>query len=121
MNLKKIFAGMFGSNDPKYRTAKPWEMIFAGGTSAAKMAFYVLMMYASYAMNAGFGIAVTVTGIIIQAKTIFDGVTDPVVAIIYDRLPVFKHIGKIRLFLFDWLGNLFYCGTFDVPYSGRKI
>ena len=36
MNLKKIFAGMFGSNDPKYRTAKPWEMIFAGGTSAAK-------------------------------------------------------------------------------------
>ena len=29
MNLKKIFAGMFGSNDPKYRTAKPWEMIFA--------------------------------------------------------------------------------------------
>lgn len=99
MNLKKIFAGMFGSNDPKYRTAKPWEMIFAGGTSAAKMAFYVLMMYASYAMNAGFGIAVTVTGIIIQAKTIFDGVTDPVVAIIYDRLPVFKHIGKIRLFL----------------------
>lgn len=78
MNLKKIFAGMFGSNDPKYRTAKPWEMIFAGGTSAAKMAFYVLMMYASYAMNAGFGIAVTVTGIIIQAKTIFDGVTDPV-------------------------------------------
>lgn len=99
MNLKKIFAGMFGSNDPKYRTAKPWEMIFAGGTSAAKMAFYVLMMYASYAMNAGFGIAVTVTGIIIQAKTIFDGVTDPVVAVIYDRLPVFKHIGKIRLFL----------------------
>ena len=99
MNLKKIFAGMFGSNDPKYRTAKPWEMIFAGGTSAAKMAFYVLMMYASYAMNAGFGIAVTVTGIIIQAKTIFDGVTDPIVAVIYDRLPVFKHIGKIRLFL----------------------
>ena len=117
MNLKKIFAGMFGSNDPKYRTAKPWEMIFAGGTSAAKMAFYVLMMYASYAMNAGFGIAVTVTGIIIQAKTIFDGVTDPVVAVIYDCLPVFKD----TTFPFDWLGDLFYCGTFDVPYSGRKI
>ncbi|MCR5145285.1 MAG: MFS transporter [Lachnospiraceae bacterium] len=99
MNLKKIFAGMFGSNDPKYRTAKLHEMILSGGTSGAKMVFYILNMYASYAMNEGFGIAVAVTGIIIQAKTIFDGITDPVVALIYDRLPVFKRFGKIRLFL----------------------
>lgn len=99
MNLKKIFAGAFGSNDPKYRTAKLWEMIFSGGTSGAKMVFYILNMYASYAMNEGFGIAVAVTGIIIQGKTIFDGITDPVVAMIYDRLPVFKKVGKIRLFL----------------------
>ena len=96
--LKQIFAGAMGSNNPIYRTAKPHEMIMASATSAAKMTFYCLLMYVSYAMNLGFGIAVTVTGIIIQAKTIFDGVTDPIVAVVFDRLPMTKH-GKIRLFL----------------------
>ena len=96
--LKQIFRGAIGSNDPIYRTAKTHEMIMSSATSAAKMTFYIMMMYCSYSMNVGFGIAVTVTGIIIQAKTIFDGVTDPIVAVIFDRLPMTR-FGKIRIFL----------------------
>ena len=39
VNLKKIFGGMKGSNDPRYRTAKPFEMFLAPATSASKMTF----------------------------------------------------------------------------------
>ena len=48
MNLKKIFGGMKGSNDPRYRTAKPFEMFLAPATSASKMTFYVMMMMTGY-------------------------------------------------------------------------
>ena len=98
MNLKKIFGGMKGSNDPRYRTAKPFEMFLAPATSASKMTFYVMMMMTGYVANAGFGVAVMLTGILLTVKTWFDGVTDPIVAAIFDKVKVGK-AGKIRLFL----------------------
>lgn len=98
MNIKKIFGGMMGSNDPKYRTAKPFEMILAPATSASKMTFYVMMMMTGYVANTGFGVAVMLTGILQTVKTWFDGATDPLVAIIFDKFKISK-FGKIRVFL----------------------
>lgn len=98
MNIKKIFSGMRGSNDPKYRTAKPFEMILAPAASASKMTFYVMMMMTGYVANTGFGVAVMITGILATVKTWFDGAIDPLLALIYDKTKVGK-FGKIRLFL----------------------
>lgn len=98
MNLKKIIAGAKGSNNGVYRTASMRSMILACATSGGKNIFMMLMMYSSYIANAGFGVLVAVTGIIMTVKTIFDGVCDPFVAAIFDRMPAGKH-GKMRKFL----------------------
>lgn len=98
MNIKKILGGMKGSNDPRYRTAKPFEMILAPAASASKMTFYVMMMMTGYVANTGFGVAVMLTGILATVKTWFDGAIDPFLALIYDKMKVRK-FGKIRFFL----------------------
>lgn len=98
MDMKKIIAGAKGSQNGTYRTASPISMIFASATSGGKNVFYVLMMYAGYMANEGYGIAVAVTGIIMTVKTIFDGACDPIVAAVFDRMPVGK-LGKMRKFL----------------------
>ena len=96
--IKKIFGGMFGSNDPRYRTAAPLEMIFACATSGGKMVFYVMMMMTGYVANAGFGVAVALTGILQTVKAWMDGGIDPLLAGIFDKMKVGK-FGKIRVFL----------------------
>ena len=96
--FKKIFSGMFGSGDPRYRTASPRSMLLGCATSGGKTVFMMLMSYAGYMANAGYGILVMVTGIIMTIKTIFDGVCDPVVAAVFDRMKVGK-LGKVRKFL----------------------
>ncbi len=98
MDMKKILGGVKGSQNNIYRTASLRSMIFACATSGGKNIFMMLMMYASFMANAGYGVLVTVTGIIMTVKTIFDGVSDPIVAAVYDRMPVGKH-GKVRIFL----------------------
>lgn len=98
MNLKKIIAGAFADDDPRYRTASPVSMLFCSAGSGAKQAMYILMMYASYMANVGFGVAVTVTGVILTVKGVFDGAIDPFLAAIYDRMPVRK-FGKMRFFM----------------------
>lgn len=77
-SFKKIFGGMFGSNDPRYRTASPRSMLLGCATSGGKTVFMMLMSYAGYMANAGYGILVMLTGIIMTVKTVFDGVCDPV-------------------------------------------
>ena len=101
MDIKKILAGAKGSESGIYRSASPLAMILGCATSGSKMVWYMLMAMTSYAANEGFGIAVAVTGVIITIKSIFDGVSDPIVAGIFDRMKVGKH-GKIRIFL--WIG-----------------
>lgn len=98
MKLKKIFSGMFGSNDPRYRTAPPLAMILGCATSGGKMVFYVMMMMTGYVANSGFGVAVALTGVLATVKAWFDGGIDPILAAIFDKLKVGK-FGKIRVFL----------------------
>ena len=79
-----------------YKKAKTWQIALTTMTGAAQMVFYVLMSSATYIGNAGYGILVAVTGIIITCSRLFDGVTDPVIALIMERFSS-KH-GKIRFF-----------------------
>ena len=80
----------------QYKKAKTWQIIFSQAASACGMCFFALMTYATYIGNAGFGILVGVTGIIITGTRIFDSVTDPLCAYIIERFE--SPFGKIRIF-----------------------
>ena len=104
-----------------YRRAKTWQIALSQTCSAAQMTFYCLMAYATYIGNANFGILVAVTGIIVTASRVFDGITDPIVAFIVER-GNFKH-GKIRTFLIvGWavmaLGTTLMCNIGAGGFSG---
>lgn len=86
----------------QYRKCKTSEMILSQGGAIMGMCCYILISYASYSGNIGYGIATTAIGIIMTASRIFDGITDPLFAFIYDRVST-KH-GKIRiLMVVGWL------------------
>lgn len=80
-----------------YRRARTWQIALSQFSKAAPMCFYMLMSYATYIGNSGYGILVGVTGVIITATRIFDGVTDPVCAYIIERTNT--RFGKIRIFM----------------------
>lgn len=89
-----------GQPEVIYRKAKTWQMATFTLSSGANMFFYVLMTYVSYIANAGYGIAVALTGVIITFSRLFDGVTDPFVALLVDRINT--RFGKIRILM--WIG-----------------
>ena len=81
---------------PVYSRAKTWQIALTTMTGIGQMVFYVLMTSATYIGNANFGILVAVTGIIITLSRLFDGITDPIIALVMERFKS-KH-GKIRFF-----------------------
>ncbi len=95
---KKKFQSSSQRDGVHYQTASLWEMIMAPACAGASMCFYMLLMYASYIGSTGYGIATIAVGIIITASRVFDAVTDPLCAIIFEKIPA-KH-GKVRLFIF---------------------
>lgn len=80
-----------------YRRAKTWQIALSQMTGAGQMAFYILLASATYIGNLNFGILVAVTGVIITASRVFDGITDPLCAYVIERFRS-KH-GKIRIFM----------------------
>ena len=85
------------TNENGYRHASKLTMFLSQAGAGANMCFYCIMIYASYIANEGFGIAVAIAGIIITGSRIFDGVTDPILAALFDRASAKK--GKIRKFM----------------------
>ena len=81
---------------PVYSRAKTWQIALTTMTGIGQMVFYVLMTSATYIGNANFGILVAVTGVIITFSRLFDGITDPIIALVMERFKS-KH-GKIRFF-----------------------
>lgn len=91
-----------GNDGVSYRRAKLWEIIMSGSSSGIGMCFYVLLGLASYVANAGYGIVTAVVGVILMATRIFDGVTDPIIAMLIDRTKT--RFGKIRIWMIGgWL------------------
>lgn len=86
----------------QYRHAKTWHIALSQMCCAAGMCFYMLMTYATYIGNSNYGIVVAVTGIVITASRLFDGVTDPLCAYVMERFD--SRFGKIRIFMMlGWL------------------
>ena len=87
----------------QYRRAKLWQIILIAFNALNGMAVYILFNnYVGYAANLGFGIATLAVGGLLAFGRIFDAVTDPLLAFLYDR--VNTPFGKIRpLLAMGWL------------------
>ena len=86
----------------QYRRAKLWQIILVACNALNGMAIYTLIGQASYAASIGFGISTLLVGGLLTFTRIFDAITDPLLAFLYDR--VNTKWGKIRpLMLLGWL------------------
>lgn len=81
----------------QYRRAKTWQIILQACNALVGMSVYSLIGLASYAGNIGYGIATVTVGSIIAFSRILDGITDPLLAFVYDR--VNTRWGKLRILL----------------------
>lgn len=85
------------NSNSSYHRAKAVHIAMATMSGAGGMIFYMLLSSATYIGNGNFGILVAVTGIIITITRLFDGVTDPIIALIVERFN--SRFGKIRVFM----------------------
>lgn len=86
----------------QYRRAKLWQIIMVASSGLVGMGFYSLIGMASYSASIGFGIATVAVGGILTFTRIFDAITDPMLAFVYDK--VNTRFGKVRVLLVSgWL------------------
>ena len=78
-----------------YRKSPMARIAFSQMGGACTGIVCILMTYVSYLANAGYGIAVALAGVLITCTSVFDGITDPIVANIVDN--VNTKFGKIRI------------------------
>lgn len=81
----------------QYRRAKLWQIICYACNAFIGMSVYSLIGMASYSASIGFGVATAVVGVILTCTRILDGITDPMLAFVYDR--VNTKFGKIRILM----------------------
>ena len=85
-----------------YRRAKLWQIILVAMNALNGMAVYSLIGLASYSASIGYGILTVAVGGLLTFTRIFDAITDPLLAFLYER--VNTRWGKIRPLLFlGWL------------------
>lgn len=85
-----------------YRRAKLWQIILMACNALNGMAIYIFIGQAIYAANLGYGIATVAVGGLLTFTRVFDAVTDPLLAFLYDRINT--RWGKVRpLMLLGWL------------------
>ena len=90
------------ASEVQYRKAKLWQIILVACNALNGMAVYFLIGLASYSASIGYGIATMVVGGLLTFTRIFDAITDPLLAFLYDR--VNTRWGKIRpLMLLGWV------------------
>ena len=100
--MEKTNPSPVSTNEVQYRKAKLWQIILIAFNALNGMAVYFLIGLASYSASIGYGIATVVVGGLLTFTRIFDAVTDPLLAFVYDRFQT--PFGKIRpLMLLGWL------------------
>lgn len=81
----------------QYRRAKLWQIILISCNAFVGMAIYSLIGMANYSASIGYGVATAAVGVILTATRILDGVTDPLLAFLYDKVDT--RFGKLRVLL----------------------
>ena len=90
-------SGQGGADGVMYRRAKLWQIIMVSTSAFIGMGFYSLIGLASYTASIGYGIATVAVGGILTFTRIFDAITDPMLAFLYDR--VNTRFGKVRILM----------------------
>ena len=86
----------------QYRKVSNARLILAMSHAASIGCFTSAIGYVSYAANLGFGIPILLVGTLMTIARIFDGITDPLVSLLVDR--VNTKFGKLRIFMsMGWL------------------
>ncbi len=81
----------------EYNRAKTWQILLWPGNTTINNLMGVLVMFISYVAVGGYGLAVATAGVIATYSRIFDGITDPILAVLTDRLDT--KVGKIRIIM----------------------
>ena len=82
----------------QYRRAKLWQIILYATNALCGMTVYSLMnSYANYIAGLGFAIAAVTAGAIITGSRVLDAITDPLLALVYDKVET--KWGKLRILL----------------------
>lgn len=81
----------------QYRRAKLWQIILYSCNALVSMSVYSLIGYANYAGMIGFGQTAAFIGIVLTCARIFDGITDPLLAFLYDKVDT--KFGKLRILM----------------------
>lgn len=81
----------------QYRRAKFWQIFCYACNGLVGMSVYTLISMASYSASIGYGISTAAVGVIIMVMRLWDGVTDPMLAFVYDRINT--RFGKIRILM----------------------
>ncbi|HEM5963677.1 TPA: MFS transporter [Streptococcus suis] len=85
-----------------YNRSKISTIVLSQLHSISSMLFFTLLTYMSYLANVGYGITVVVSGFILTNTRIFDGLIDPLLALMIDRFK--SPFGKLRIFMaLGWL------------------
>lgn len=93
--MKKSKRAPVETDGVQYRRSKTYVIALSVLPSAAF--FSAAIGLVSYAANLGFGIATVIVGTLLTVARVFDGITDPIISMVIDR--VNTRFGKIRLFL----------------------
>lgn len=94
---KKVKLSQSELDGVQYRSAKLWQIILYCCNCICGMTMYSLMNQVSYAASVGFGIGTVTIGAIMTGMRVLDGVTDPLLALLYDR--VNTPFGKLRVLI----------------------
>ena len=82
----------------QYRRAKLWQIILYATNALCGMTVYSLMnSYASYIAGVGFAITAVTAGAIITGSRVLDAITDPLLALVYDKVDT--KFGRLRILL----------------------
>lgn len=82
----------------QYRRAKMWQIILVACNAMVGMSVYSLIGMASYSASIGYGVSTAVVGVILTCTRILDGITDPILAFVYDKVDT--KFGRLRILLF---------------------
>lgn len=81
----------------QYRRAKMWQIILVACNALVGMSVYSLIGMASYSASIGYGVSTAIIGVILTCTRILDGITDPILAFVYDKVDT--KIGRLRILL----------------------
>lgn len=80
-----------------YHRARWWQIALGQTNGLISSAFGVMIGVISYLANSGYGVVVSVVGIILTVSRVFDGLIDPFIALVIDKMDT--RFGKIRIMM----------------------